>query len=753
MREDEARAVAHRHGALYGEVSTFPDLREHSLRVIETSIRYMLFAVTKKDSLVLDEVHLMIDIGQVPVSVKQRLVTLLSASSDDLEDAAVAGRKGGFFQRKRAPIFGAIESLQASKVSACLAVSGNSCVTLVDPETGCTALMLAASLSSLEMVEVLLRACLASGGGSAVDAQSAAGDTALMMALRAPHGKENAECVRRLFQHSNLDAVNSARSNAIHVGSEKNPLLMQQLLSELPSLPAAAFAANASGDSPLFIAARNSSSVGLLQLLCSDPRVSERIQGGTLLYSAFHVAVHASNVAGLRVLADNPHLRPLVNVTNKEQYTPLYVALEVGSEEMQNILLGCGADPRVGRPHSLLSQIIRAKFVAAHLLWLKNSPHLTALSLSCCQLSVLPPALFALRGSLRSLDVSNNLLEVLPRQIVELTELRELILSNNSIRSGVNADLLSLVHLQVLRLDGNPKVNQSVGPLLLCRIRNDPSLNLSSVGLSELQPEFVDLCPHLQQISMNDNGLSSDAIGPLVPLAGLQSLWLHNNLLTVFPSSPHWTALELLKLSGNKIKVLPALLDPKLREVWVEHNQLTVFPVASIGVGLRRLWLDNNQISSIVPDANGGQLLQCLSLKNNQLHEIPSHFITSLTRLWLDGNLITQLPVAFSQLVNLVCLSLSENPLREFPVPIASLKQLAELSLNDCLIESIDPRIGQLALLRKLSLRNNRIVFLPQTIGLMTGLVTLDVTGNFTLMSPPSATVRNGTQVGRAYSL
>lgn len=738
-----------------------PELREYSIAVMETALRYALFAVTKKDSLVLEDVRLTIDVGRLSVALKQRALSVLASSSEDWAQDEFQGKKG-FFQRvvKRHAVFSAIESQTVSKVTQCFSSAGNNSVVLssVDPESRMTPLMMAVSLCnspvSLEVAQLLLAMCRAD---DAVNAQNSVGDTALMMAIRASPTKENTQIVRELWSFSDLALSNNSRANAFHLGCEKNPALLLQILSESPSsaLPPAAFAANTAGETPCFIAIRGSSNsnsnlntTALVQRFCSDPRVAEHPKSVPLMHTLFHAAVLASNVAGLRVLLECEHLQSLLNATNKDQCTPLYIAMEMGSEEMQSMLLNHGADPRVGRSHPLMAQMIRTKFVPSYLAWCKSKPVLTSVSLSCCQLSSLPPALFSLRGALRVLDLSNNLLEVLPRQVLELSELEELILSNNSLRSGVNVDLLGLLRLRVLQLDGNPKLNADLGPLLLCKIRNSLSLDTSNLNLSVLSGDLFALCNQLEELALNDNVFCNEALDCVLAMPSLKSLWLHNNQLTTFPVSSSWTQLELLKVSNNKIKVLP-VLGQKIREVWLEGNHLSVFTVAHVGPAMRRLWLDGNQISSIVPDAGGAAQLDCLSMKNNQIHEVPSVFITSLTRLWLDGNLISQLPVAFSQLVNLVCLSLSENPLREFPVQIATLKQLAELSLNDCLLEQIDPRIGHLANLRKLYLRSNRIVFLPQTIGLMNGLSIIDVSGNATLMSPPPATVRCGTQVSR----
>jgi hypothetical protein len=86
------------------------------------------------------------------------------------------------------------------------------------------------------------------------------------------------------------------------------------------------------------------------------------------------------------------------------------------------LLLSHGGDPRVGRPHRLAPQLIRGPFVAAHLAWCKTQEQLTAVNLSRCQLAAVPQALSQLRATLRRLDLSCNLLEVVPRQIQELTE-------------------------------------------------------------------------------------------------------------------------------------------------------------------------------------------------------------------------------------------------------------------------------------------------------------------------------------------
>jgi Leucine-rich repeat (LRR) protein len=761
VTEAEAKLCAHRSGALYAEVSCSPDMREYSFNAVETALRFALFAVTKKDSLVLEEVKNCIDAGRLSLALKQRLLAQLASSSED-NTSEESGQRKGLFQRsfKRPPIFAAIESKAASKVSGVLSL-GKMCLTGFDPETKLTPLMLAWSLCNsqgTEVAEVLMNGC--SSNSELFNVQNTAGDTALLIALRVSGNKESSMILRQLWLSSDVSIANGARSNAFHVACEKCPLWLLQLLQDtnMNPLPASAFAVNSAGETPCFLAARSSGSAALVQFFASDRRVADHVRSGVLLYSCLHVAVLSSNCDVVRVLLESPHLEHVVNAVNKEQYTPLYLALEMANEQMKTLLLNCGADLRIGRPHQLQAQVVRTMFVPAHLAWCKTRPNLKMVNLSCCQLLSIPPALFLFKSTLESLDLSNNMLEVLPRQILELAELRELKLSNNLLRSGVNVDLLGLTRLRVLELDGNPKLSRDIGPLLLCHITAARSLVLSGLNLSELTGEVLSHCAHVEEIALNDNMLSFESLKPVFGLTNLTCLWLHTNQITSFCDVP--PSVEKLQLSSNKLKALPSKMGQNLREVciciffffekkkqiWLENNNLTQLHVESIGPSVRRLWLDNNQISSIIPDVGADVRLDCLSVKNNVLTEVPSVFITSLTRLWLDGNLISHLPAAFSTMVNLVCLSLSENPLREFPVQIASLKNLSELSLNDCLLEQLDVRIGYLGNLRKLALRNNRLSFLPQTIGLMTGLAMIELQGNATLMTPPPATVRNGTQ-------
>ncbi len=748
VSEAEAKLAARKYGALYAETSTMPEMQHTSLTAMEIGVRFAMFALTKRESFVVQDVSGVIDVGHVSGATKAKLLAALVAEESGSFEDSMQSKKAvpGLFGRavKRPALLAAIEGHDVTKVASCLMASSVA-VRARDPGTKATPLMVCASLcessTDVEIAGLLIKQCSAED----INMQNGSGETPLMLALKSAPSKESTALVCMLVQANgtNVALANASGSNAFHLACEKGHV---GLVQEHATLPESAFAANNAGETPLYIAARQGNAT-LVSAFVKDARVASRLACTVLQYTALHVAVLNSHVACVKLLLECPHLRATVNMLNKEQYTPLYLAMEIDNDETKQLLLNYGGDPRIGRIHRLMPQLVRTTFVPSHLAWCKMQDNLTMVNLSRCQLAAVPIALFQLKASLQKLDLSSNSLEIVPRQILELVELQELLLNDNLLRGGVTLDLVALTKLRVLRLDGNAKLSADLGPLLLCKIANSASVDLSSLNLDHLSMEMVLACSQLEQMALNDNSFKTESMAQLTSLRSLKSLWMHNNQVDEMPGAA-WDELELLKLSGNKIRVLPhgPVGSKKLRELWVEKNLLTVLHLSSIAPTLRRLWLDGNQIASIVSDGGTEPLqLDCLSLKNNVMRDIPHVFLPSLTRLWLDGNLITHLPASFASMVNLVTLSLSENPLRVFPVQIFYLKQLVELALNDCLLEQVDPSIGHLMALRKLSLRNNRLQVLPHTIGHMTGLTLLDLTGNVDLTSPPPDTVKRGT--------
>ena len=740
-----ARSAAHDHGLFYADMSIFPELRLHSLAVLEMSCRYALFALTKRESFVATDVSLTLDAGRMSSVDKERLISLLleeetaSLSSQSSADASDGARRM-LFQRvaKRPPVFAAIEGRNLAKVRSMIS-SSSSVNRLRDPGSKSSPLMLCASMcessTDVEIASLLLQ----SSAAGDCNHQNAAGDTALIMVMKSAPSKDSLALLRLLVGQPGVDlsVTNVLGSNVFHIAADKG----YTMLFHGGNLPNSAFTFNGARESPVYLAAR-SGHLDILAILVTDPRVQQNVMNNTSLsYSAMHIAVLQKQPAALALLLNSPMTASAMNAVNKDQYTPLYLAIETVGEECKSLLFERGADPRIGQLHRLAPQLFRSTFVPAYLTW-NVAQSLKTLDLSRCNLDTVPPALLKIRG-LRSLNLSRNRLEVIPRTIVDTgEELEELYLSDNSLRA-VPYELMNLKKLCLLRLDGNLQIPVDLAPLMLAVIAKAVSLDLSNLHLHCVSLDVLNQCQQLEQIALNENVLTN--VDFLASLVKLKSLWIHDNRLEALPPTP---AVELLKISGNRLRDLTGIESfPNLRELWVENNLLTRLSLAQLSPTMHRLWLDGNEITKLEPPVDSSTLtMECLSLKNNQIREIPTVFVPSLKRLWMDGNLIEQLPTSFGmEMTKLRTLSLSGNPLRSFPAQISNLVSLSELALNDCLLEEVDVSIGNLLALKKLSLRGNRLKYLPQTMGHLTKLTNLDVSDNSDLSSPPPETVKGGT--------
>ena len=219
-------------------------------------------------------------------------------------------------------------------------------------------------------------------------------------------------------------------------------------------------------------------------------------------------------------------------------------------------------------------------------------------------------------------------LEVVPEEIVEFSELQELVLEDNGFSGELPDGFGGLSELEVLSLNNNGFVEI-------------PSEVFELENLREL---FV-LGNRLERVPVEIGGLS-----------GLVSLGLTNNVLggSIPVEIGDLVNLEWLDLSN------------RLESRYERNNQLTGPIPAEIGklAKLRYLNLSGNRLSGAIPSELGG--------------------LGELEELWLFSNRLSgQIPAELGNLGSLVDFDLNDNLLEGFiPSELGNLVSLETLSLN-----------------------------------------------------------------------
>uniref|UniRef100_A0A8D0AGY0 Leucine-rich repeat-containing protein 40 n=1 Tax=Sander lucioperca TaxID=283035 RepID=A0A8D0AGY0_SANLU len=259
---------------------------------------------------------------------------------------------------------------------------------------------------------------------------------------------------------------------------------------------------------------------------------------------------------------------------------------------------------------------------------------LTKLLLSSNQLTHLSDDI-RLLPALITLDLHDNKLSSLPSALGELQELQQLRLSNNQLRS-LPVELCSLKKLSSLTLQQN--LQESL-PEELGQLQNLTQLDLSNNHLKIL-PSSLGCLTCLQKLNLSNNQLSS-LPDSLARLCNVKLLDCSKNQLTDVPASlSEMSALEQLYLRHNKLRLLPKLL-----ELYVGNNHIEQLQAEQLAclTAISLLELRDNKIK-ILPEK--------ITL------------LSTLTRLDVTNNDITTLPASVSLLPNLKVLLLEGNPLR-----------------------------------------------------------------------------------------
>lgn len=175
--------------------------------------------------------------------------------------------------------------------------------------------------------------------------------------------------------------------------------------------------------------------------------------------------------------------------------------------------------------------------------------YLAELFLSGNRISILPPAIGELGGSLRSLYLNGNVLTSLPAEIARLTNLEKLDAANNQIRA-LPAEIGQVAQLEELRLNGNPI---STLPVEMSNLSYLVSLDMNGCQLQTI-PEKCLVNPRLLELDLGTNNLTAlpTDFGELTRLVSLN---LADNKLIDLPlSMGKCESMDSCQLDGNPIK-------------------------------------------------------------------------------------------------------------------------------------------------------------------------------------------------------
>jgi len=316
-----------------------------------------------------------------------------------------------------------------------------------------------------------------------------------------------------------------------------------------------------------------------------------------------------------------------------------------------------------------------------------------------------PAALFSF-PQLRSLELSQNGLSCLPKQLLQLKTLEEVIITDNQL-SAFPAFLSQLPHLKVINLCGN---SIAEWPSHHDNFHQLEQLSLSRNQLKQFPPSLE----HFKNLKILDLSYNQIKMMPadIHQLHSLRKLSIQHNQLAHIPESlSSCTQLSELNLQHNRLQQLPVDIGQldQLYRLNAAKNQLTQLPESiSKCKFLSDLNLSRNKLQQLPPGLTACTQLRELKLSDNQLTTLPSPSGWRQLRKWiLDGNQIQQLPEGIKDLQYLEQLSLKKNPLSGF---FPELLHLSRLRQVQGLLKAVDSRL----LIRFLKICRKKQIAIPE---------------------------------------
>lgn len=205
---------------------------------------------------------------------------------------------------------------------------------------------------------------------------------------------------------------------------------------------------------------------------------------------------------------------------------------------------------------------------------LSNKEHFKKLRIGVCYLKKVPPSIHQL-VNLETLDISNNQLTTLPKEIGTLKNLKHLNLRNNRLLKVLPSEIGSLEQLEYLGFEGS-KVSKIPNTIGNCKKLTKIVGNACEI---ETLPAEIGKCIELKDVNLSYNKIDS------IP----SELGMLYNL-------------KKLSLGGNKISSLPSSFEnlDKLLFCGLGHNQFKTFPKSVLGLEkVQNLWLHKNEFNEV----------------------------------------------------------------------------------------------------------------------------------------------------------
>lgn len=413
------------------------------------------------------------------------------------------------------------------------------------------------------------------------------------------------------------------------------------------------------------------------------------------------------------------------------------------------------------------------------------------------------------------LELSNCGLEALPKELLELPWLENLVLEeneafplNNQLKE-LPSWLGQLKHLNRINLVGSKANLVNIPGLILdyghylkfqSIVSRENVLGFSIKDIAQLTPilQFEALkeleChdPSLQELPREIGQLKNLTVLDLrrtkaktLPpeIAHLEKLEVLNLGGLPIPEFPEVILrlhnLQWLGLGGTQISHLPPSINQlkKLKTLLLWETKLTEFPMEVLSIpGLTSLNLGGNQITAVPAEINKLSQLESLGLWNTNLKEFPKEVLqlpnlrllflnnlpiqpippeiarlTNLEDLYLHSTNIVELPEELAALTNLRILELSNTPIEQFPEVILKLKNLQYLSFHGTPITTLPKEITQLSQLEHLDLSRSKIKKLPREITQIPSLYALFLDETSFLEDPPQEIASQGIEAIRNY--